>query len=140
GLLTDYQSRVYGGQEFLRHLRVDAENGLLYSNTYSPLLDTATSDGDWHSPVDPDNVPGFHGEDSENFVLELDLGGETERTLTTSSLTMTVGEPVAVAEAVETVGEESASVVLTGARPDVEYAWTHPRQHDAGEPLSDSVH
>ena len=123
GILTDYQARVYGGQEYMRHLSVDAENGLLYSNTYSPLLDTTTSDGDWHTDIDPENVPGFHGEDSENFVIDLDLGGETERTLSTDSLTLSVGEPVAVAEAVETAGSGPASVVLTGVQPDVEYAW-----------------
>lgn len=123
GILTDYQSRVYGGQEYMRHLSIDAENGLLYSNTYSPLLDTTTSDGDWHTDIDPENVPGFHGEDSENFVIDLDLGGETERTLSTDSLTLSVGEPVAVAEAVETAGTQPASVVLTGVQPDVEYAW-----------------
>src|SRR5699024_9242602 len=37
GVLTDYQGRVYGGQQYLKHISVDAENDLMYFNTYSPL-------------------------------------------------------------------------------------------------------
>src|SRR5690606_626533 len=81
--------------EFYRTLSVDAENGLLYSNTYSPWLDRTTSDGRWNNPM-PDGVdiPGYHGNDAENFVLELDLGSHTTRTLATQSMTFSAGQPV----------------------------------------------
>ncbi|WP_378040852.1 DUF2341 domain-containing protein [Citricoccus parietis] len=132
GILTDYQGRVYGGQEYLRHLSVDAENGILYANTYSPLLDKATSDGNWRQPINPDNVPGFHGTDSENFAIELDLGGSTERTLETGSLSLAVGEPVQLGDPQNSVGAEKIRMPLTGAVPGVEYEWYADLEDAAG--------
>lgn len=132
GILTDYQGRVYGGQEFLRHLSIDAENGLIYSNTYSPLLDETTSDGPWHQKIDEKTIPGFHGTDSENFVLELDFGGVTTRTVATSSLSLAVGEPVEVGGAVTSIGDEQIEMVLTGATPGVEYEWYADLEDAAG--------
>ena len=132
GLLTDYQGRVYGGQEFLRHLSIDSENGLIYSNTYSPLLDKATSDGPWHQKIDEKAIPGFHGTDSENFVLELDLGGTTTRTVATSALSLSVGEPVQVGDPVESIGDEQIEMVLSGATPGVEYEWYADLEDAAG--------
>lgn len=132
GILTDYQGRVYGGEEFLRHLSIDAENGLITSNTYSPLLDTTQSDGPYRQEIDPAAVPGFHGSDSENFALEVDLGGSDERTLATTGLSLAVGDPVRVGEPVETVGDEKAEMVLSGAVPGVEYEWFADLVDDAG--------
>lgn len=123
GILTDYQGRVYGGQQFLKSLSVDAENGLLYVNTYSPYLDKTTSDGAWHQPVSEAAIPGFHGADTENYILELDFGGTTTRTLATESLTLAAGEPAEIADAQTVVGTETASVRLRGAKPDVAYEW-----------------
>jgi len=123
GILTDYQGRVYGGQEFLRHLSIDAENGLIISNTYSPLLDATASDGKYRQEIDASAIPGFHGSDSENFVLEVDLGGSDARTLATSGLSLSVGEPVRVGEPVDTIGDEKIEMVLSGAVPGAEYEW-----------------
>lgn len=139
GILTDYQGRVYGGQEYLRHLSIDVENGLLYSNTYSPLLDKTTSDGVWHQQIDETQIPGFHGADSENFVLEIDLGDSTTRTVSTSGLSLTIGEPVRIGSPVESVGDEAVEMVLTGAIPGVEYAWYADLTDAAGNATRSAV-
>ncbi|HIZ37882.1 MAG TPA: DUF2341 domain-containing protein [Candidatus Ruania gallistercoris] len=139
GILTDYQGRVYGGEEFLRHLSIDAENDLLYANTYSPLLQATSSDGQWHQEIDPEAIPGFHGSDSENFAIELDLGGATERTLTTESFSMSVGEPVQIAEDVTSIGDEPVTVELEGAVPGVEYAWYADLTDEAGHSTRSAV-
>jgi hypothetical protein len=91
GVLTDYQSRVYGGQEYMKHMSVDAENGLIYCNTWSPMLERAVSDGRWHQDVKEADVPGFHGGDTENYVIELDLGSRTTRTLKAEALSVAAG-------------------------------------------------
>ncbi|PYF97292.1 protein of unknown function, partial [Georgenia satyanarayanai] len=132
GILTDYQTRPWGGHEFYKNISVDAENGLLYINTYSPWLDAWTSDGRWHSPISEDKVPGFHGDDSENFVLELDLGGEQRRTLAASALTLAVGTPAQVGEPVTVVGPETATVPLTGIEPGTTYEWYVDVADDGG--------
>lgn len=132
GILTDYQSRVYGGQQYLKSLSVDAENGLLYANTYSPYLDKASSDGAWHQTISESAIPGFHGADSENFVIELDFGGTTTRTLATDSLTFAAGAPAAIGDAQTVAGETPASIQMTGARPGVTYEWYAELRDGAG--------
>lgn len=132
GVLTDYQGRVYGGQEYLKHISVDAENDLIYFNTYSPLLDTATSDGPWRNPISEGQVPGLYGHDTENFVLDVDLGGSTTRTLATSSLTVAAGEPSKVGPRQTTVGTDAVSVVLDGVAPDNRYEWYVELADEAG--------
>lgn len=85
GILTDHQGRIYGGEGYYKHISVDMENKLMYVNTYSAWLDSSASDGQWHHDVPPGAVPGLYGSDTENFVLEIDLGGMTTRTLATES-------------------------------------------------------
>lgn len=123
GILTDYQTRPWGGHEFFKNISVDAENGLLYVNTYSPWLDEWISDGRWHSPISEAEVPGFHGDDSENFVLEIDLGFNTTRTIEAQSLTLASGEPTAVGDPIELTGAEETTAVLDGVDQDREYEW-----------------
>jgi hypothetical protein len=123
GVLTDYQSRVYGGQQFLKHVSVDAENGFLYFNTYSPMLDRTESDGRWHQAVDQASVPGFHGADSENYVLELDLGGRTTRTLATAALTLSAGSARQVGETQGVTGAETARVIYDPPARAAPYEW-----------------
>lgn len=121
GILTDYQTRPWGGHEFLKNLSVDAENGLLYVNTYSPWLDSWISDGRWHSPISENDVAGFHGDDSENFVLELDLGGVQTRTLAATGLTLSAGEPIALGAAQPLVGAQAGTATVTAeAEPEAE--------------------
>jgi hypothetical protein len=121
GILTDYQSRVYGGQEYLKHLSIDAENGLIYVNTYSPLLDTTTSS--YSRSVTESDITGYHGSDTENFVLELDLGGTTTRTLKTGSLSLSAGAPTQVGDAVTSVGATPASATFSDAAAGTGYEW-----------------
>lgn len=139
GILTDYQGRVYGGQQYLKSLSVDSENGLLYANTYSPYLDKHTSDGPWRQPISEAAIPGFHGADSENFVLELDFGGQTTRTLATESLTLAAGAPVQVGPAQTVVGAQPATVVLEGVRSEVDYEWYAELRDDAGHVTRSTV-
>lgn len=132
GVLTDYQSRVYGGQEYLKHISVDAENDLMYFNTWSPLLEKATSDGSWHHTVPEGAIPGFHGDDTENFALEIDLGGATTRTLAAESLTVAAGPREQVGEPRTAVGAEEMSVVLDDAEPGVQHEWYAELRDAAG--------
>ncbi|WP_127818430.1 metallophosphoesterase [Microbacterium sp. CPCC 204701] len=139
GILTDYQGRVYGGQQYLKSLSVDAENGLLYVNTYSPHLQKTTSDGVWHQPVSEAAVPGFHGADTENYVLELDFGGSTTRTLATESLTLAAGAPAEIGDVQTVVGDEPASVRLRGAQAGAPYEWYAEVRDAAGHLTRSSV-
>ncbi|MDR1427012.1 MAG: DUF2341 domain-containing protein, partial [Bifidobacteriaceae bacterium] len=138
GILTDYQGRVYGGQEYLRHLAVDAENGLIYSTVYSPLLDTSTSEGAWHQTISEAAIPGFHGRDSENFVLELDLGGTTTRTLAALGFSVAAGAPTLVGSA-QTVGSAPASVASDGIAAETVYQWHAEVEDDAGHVTRSAV-
>ncbi|WP_210649044.1 metallophosphoesterase [Nocardioides sp. SYSU D00065] len=110
GILTDYQTRAWGGHGFLKNLSVDAENGLIYVNTYSPWLQTTTSDGRWNNPIEESSTPGFHGDNAENYVLELDLGGTQTRTLAADRVTFSSGVPEQVGEPVDLTGEDVGSV------------------------------
>ncbi|MEV0611954.1 DUF2341 domain-containing protein [Nonomuraea sp. NPDC050404] len=138
GVLTDYQSRVYGGQEYLKHISVDAENDLMYFNTWSPLLGKATSDGNWHHKVPEGAIPGFHGADSENFALEIDLGGSTTRTLAAESLTVAAGARQQVGDVRPAVGAEQVSVVLDGLKGG-SYEWYAELRDGAGHVTRSAV-
>jgi uncharacterized repeat protein (TIGR02543 family) len=109
-ILTDYQTRAWGGHGFLKNLSVDAENDLIYVNTYSPWLDRTTSDGRWSQEIPKPNTPGYWGENSENYVIEVDLGGTQERTLATSRVTFAAGAPEAIGDPVTLVGDEQGEV------------------------------
>ena len=102
-------------------MSVDAENGLLYVNTYSPWLDRTTSDRRWNNPV-PEHIQieGFHGKNAENYVLELDLGSHTTPTLAAQSMTFTAGEPVLVGSQ-ELVGSGTVEATATGIELGVDY-------------------
>jgi predicted phosphodiesterase len=139
GVLTDYQSRVYGGQEYLKHISVDAENDLLYFNTWSPLLEKATSDGNWHHEVPEGAIPGFHGDDTENFALEIDLGGSTTRTLAAESLTVAAGPREQVGDPQTAVGAEAMSVQLDGADGGVQHEWYVELRDQAGHVTRSAV-
>ncbi|RBQ18332.1 hypothetical protein DP939_20925 [Spongiactinospora rosea] len=139
GVLTDYQSRVYGGQEYLKHISVDAENDLIYFNTWSPLLGKATSDGNWHHKVPQGAIPGFHGADTENFALDIDLGGSTTRTLAAESLTVAAGPRKQVGDVRPAVGAERVSVVLNGLTRGGSYEWYAELRDPAGHVTRSAV-
>ncbi|MBF8184562.1 DUF2341 domain-containing protein [Nonomuraea sp. K274] len=139
GVLTDYQSRVFGGQEYLKHISVDAENDLMYFNTWSPLLGKATSDGNWHHEVPEGTIPGFHGADTENFALEIDLGGSTTRTLAAESLTVAAGARQQVGDVRSAVGAEQVSVVLDDVEGGGSYEWYAELRDPAGHVTRSAV-
>ncbi|HTW17422.1 MAG TPA: metallophosphoesterase [Nocardioides sp.] len=111
-ILTDYQTRAWGGHGFLKNLSVDAENNLIYVNTYSPWLQRTTSDGRWSQEIPKPSTPGYWGENSENYVIEVDLGGAQQRTLETSRVTFASGAPEALGEPVTLVGDEQGEVTF----------------------------
>src|SRR5690606_18892650 len=111
---------------------VDAENDLIYFNTYSPTLDKTTSDRHWHHEITEGQVPGLYGNDSENFVIELDLGGTTTRTLSTNALTVAAGAPTKIGPTQTTEGDEPVNVVLDGVVPGIRYGWFVDLEDAAG--------
>ncbi|MFS3127801.1 DUF2341 domain-containing protein [Nocardioides sp. Bht2] len=110
GILTDYQTRAWGGHGFLKNLSVDAENGLIHVNTYSPWLQSSTSDGRWNYEMDEAATPGFHGDNAENYVIELDLGGVQTRTLAADRITFSVGAPTQLGEPQSLRGDQAGTV------------------------------
>lgn len=116
-ILTDYQTRAWGGHGFLKNLSVDAENNLIYVNTYSPWLQRTTSDGRWSQEIPKPTTPGYWGENSENYVIEVDLGGAQQRTLETSRITFASGAPEAIGDPVRLVGDQRAEVAY---QPDLD--------------------
>jgi uncharacterized repeat protein (TIGR02543 family) len=111
-ILTDYQTRAWGGHGFFKNLSIDAENNLIYVNTYSPWLQTTTSDGRWSQDVPKPSTPGYWGENSENYVIEVDLGGTQERTLATSRVTFASGAPQALGDPVTLVGQQQGEITF----------------------------
>lgn len=113
-------------------MSVNAENGLLYVNTYSPWLDRTTSDRRWNNPV-PEHIQieGFHGKNAENYVLELDLGSHTTRTLAAQSMTFTAGEPVLVGTQ-ELVVSGTVEATATGIELGVNYHYFVELTNPAG--------
>jgi hypothetical protein len=73
--------------------------------------------------VDQASVPGFHGADSENYVLELDLGGRTTRTLATAALTLSAGSARQVGETQGVTGAETARVIYDPPARAAPYEW-----------------
>lgn len=110
GILSDYQTRAWGGHGYLKNLSVDAENGLIYVNTYSPWLQRTTSEGRWSQPIPLTGKEGYHGENSENYVIELDLGGAQQRTIDTDRVTFASGAPQELGDPVALVGDQLGSV------------------------------
>ncbi|WP_244931177.1 metallophosphoesterase [Nocardioides sp. W7] len=111
-ILTDYQTRAWGGHGFLKNLSVDAENNLIHVNTYSPWLQRTTSDGRWSQEVPKPNTPGYWGENSENYVIEVDLGGVQERTLDASRVTFASGAPETIGDPITLVGDQQGEVAF----------------------------
>ncbi len=134
GILTDYQTRAWGGHGFLKNISIDAENGLMYVNTWSPWLEKAESEGRWNSPITEVNMPGFHGKTAENYVLELDLGGVQTRTLATDRLTFAVGAPEQVGSTQTLVGDQAGSVEF-----EPELGMTHEWFAELVDPSGNSV-
>ena len=120
-VLADYQGLSYGGQGYLRSIRFDVENDLIYFNTYSPMT------GEKVSPYGNGTYSGDRGNlyqvSKDEFAIRLDLGGTSTRTLTTNSITLAAGENQAVGQPQTVAGDGSASVILEGLQAGVSYEW-----------------
>ncbi|SDS24158.1 metallophosphoesterase [Jiangella sp. DSM 45060] len=123
GVLQDYQGMPFGGFGFLRHMKVDVENDLIYFNTYSPYTGETTSPYGNRQMT----VPGtYYQTDADNFAIPVDLGGTSQRTLTTSSLLLATAEDVALGEPVELTGAGTATLDLESVldlRPRTTVRW-----------------
>ncbi len=120
-VLADYQGLSYGGQGYLRSIRFDVENDLIYFNTYSAMT------GEKVSPYGGGTYSGDRGNlyqiNKDEFAIRLDLGGTSRRTLTTNSLTLAAGENQRVGEPQTVTGSGSASVKLEGLKAGSAYEW-----------------
>lgn len=92
GVLQDYQGEdtalTYGGQEFMRMVQFDLENDLVYFNTYSPLTGETLSlygSGQYKA------TKGLYQKNKDEFAITLDLGATTERSFTTTGITLAAG-------------------------------------------------
>lgn len=122
GVLTDYQGLPFGGLGFLRHLKFDVENDLAYFTTYSPYTGETTSPYGNRQMTGPGE---YHQTDADNFVIPVDLGGTSVRTITTSSLHLATAPDEPVGDPVDVVGPGTASVELPARmlRPRTTVRW-----------------
>ena len=119
-VVTDYQRAPEGGDGWLRNMHIDLENNLVYFNSYSPITGSHAF-GFNREPVT--ETPGMHKVNMEEFVLPVDFGGSSNRTLQTSALTMTCGDPKPVGAPQNITGSQAASVEMTGLTQGMGYQW-----------------
>lgn len=119
-VLTDYQRAPFGGGGYVRNMHIDLENDLIYFNTYSPIHDS-TSFG--FNRLPKTETPGMYKINMEEFVIPVDFGGNTERTLRTDSLTLSCGEAKAIGTPQTIIGSQSANVVMDQLKLNTGYEW-----------------
>ncbi len=122
-VLQDYQGESgqnkHGGNEFMRLIRFDVENDLIYFHTYSPLTgETMSPYGDALDPA----AEGLYQKNGDEFALSVKLSGDQSRSFTTKTLAMSVGEPV-FSQGVTVTEGEAATVKPEGLIPGTEYLW-----------------
>ena len=122
-ILQDYQGEggdiKHGGDEFLRLIRFDVENDLVYFHTYSP------STGETMSPygagLDP-AAEGLYQKNGDEFAVTVELNGDDTRSFTTGTLLMSGAEAV-LSQGVSVAEGEVAAVKPEGLTPGAEYLW-----------------
>lgn len=122
-ILQDYQDEngtmIYGGNGFLRMMNFDVENNLIYFNTYSPLTGETTTP--WAEGTYK-QMDGLYQKNRDEFAVEVDLGGNQERTFTTSELSIST----TVAEKIGTVvsrGNETITYEVKDLKAGQGYTW-----------------
>lgn len=126
---TDYQRAPYGGGGYVRNMHIDLENDLVYFNTYSPIHDS-TEFG--FSRLPQTETPGMYKKNMEEFVIPVDFGGNTERSVRTDSLTISCGDAKPLGEAQNIVGSQSVSVDFEGLEMNTGYEWYAVLTDEAG--------
>lgn len=131
-ILQDYQDEsgnmIYGGNGFLRMINFDVENGLIYFNTYCPLTgetETPWADGSYQQ------IDGLYQKNRDEFAVAVDLGGNQERTFTTTSLSLSSGE-AEKAGTVITAGNETITFKPQNLTAGQGYAWYAVTTDSAG--------
>ncbi len=132
GVLQDYQGEdtalTYGGQEFMRMVQFDLENDLVYFNTYSPLTGETLSlygSGQYKA------TKGLYQKNKDEFAITLDLGATTERSFTTTGITLAAGS-ASLAGTKTVRGDTTATVRAIGLTKDVTYEWYTVLTDEAG--------
>lgn len=117
-ILADYQSLPKGGLGYMRMLKFDVENNLVYVNTYSPYEDKTSYFTDKQT-----DKTGLYQKNKDEFVIQMDLGGYTSRTLTTTSLSMTADGTAQIGEMQTVTGPGTVSVQWQGLESGKAYTW-----------------
>lgn len=117
-ILSDYQSLPQGGLGFMRMLKFDVENNLLYVNTYSPY----TGKTEYFTDQQADKE-GLYQKNKDEFVFQIDFNANTTRTLTTQSLTMHTQTSKAIGQPQTLTGAGTVSVQWDGLETGRGYAW-----------------
>ncbi len=126
-ILADYQSLAQGGLGYMRMLKFDVENDLIYVNTYSPYEDSTEYFTDQQEEKD-----GLYQTNKDEFVIHTELGASTTRTLATSSLKMTADTSSQIGETQVLTGPGEVSVQWDGLIPEQSYTWFAVLSDEAG--------
>ena len=136
-VLQDYQGEgggiKHGGEEFLRLIRFDVENDLVYFHTYSPLTGETLSP--YGAALDP-AAEGLYQKNGDEFAISLKLGGDQSRSFTTTSLAMSGAEPLQV-QALTVVEGEAASLKPESLSPGEQYL-CYVRLRDSSDNVTES--
>lgn len=119
---------IYGGNGFLRMMNFDVENNLIYFNTYSPLTGETTTP--WAGGTYK-QLNGLYQKNRDEFAIEVDLGGNQERTFTTSELSISA----TAAEKIGTVvsrGNETITYEIKDLKVGQGYSWYAVTTDSAG--------
>lgn len=84
-IMHNYQDEKEGGYGYFRFLKFDIENNLIYTHTYSASDNGTAMFTDKHPKID-----GMYQKHRDEYAISFDFASNTERTLTTKSLTMTM--------------------------------------------------
>ena len=117
-ILMDYQDLAMGGLGYMRMLKFDVENDLIYVNTYSPYENkTAYFTGKQKEKS------GLYQKNYDEFVINTDLGGNSVRTLTTNTLEMYADSSIQIGETQTLTGAGTVSVEWKNLNPGEKYIW-----------------
>ena len=126
-ILADYQGLSLGGLGYLRMLKFDVENDLIYVNTYSPYQDSTEYYTDKQSEKD-----NLYQRNKDEFVIKTELGGTNSRTLSTTGFTMSVSTSSKIGDTVTVKGPGVASVTWQGLEGEKTYSWYAVLTDEAG--------
>lgn len=116
-ICTDYQSGAEGGMGYVKMLYFDLENGKIYMNSYSPVLDDYNV---FDSPKLASYTDGVTAYDQDIYELSVNFN-QSAKTLTSNSFQASVYKTDLIGTT-ETNSSE-AYVLYSGLVPQQSYAW-----------------